>query len=67
MKPFELSRLHEACEDWEQGVLGPEETKELFQRLLDTGLVWQLDQHYGVEAVNMITTGAIVDTRERKR
>lgn len=67
MKPHELSRISEACADYEQGVLDQDEVRELFQRLVNTGLAWQLPARYGYEANHMIETGVISDPRMEKR
>src|SRR5690348_12804082 len=34
-------------QEYEDGVLGPEETTQLFQELIDSGYAWQLQHHYG--------------------
>jgi|HubBroStandDraft_2_1064218.scaffolds.fasta_scaffold00006_73 hypothetical protein len=44
---------------WEDGELTEEETSELFQHLVDTGLVWQLQGTYGREAARLIEAGEI--------
>jgi len=45
--------------DYENGNLNDEETIELFQHLLDSGLVWQLQGHYGRVAESLIEAGYI--------
>ena len=42
---------------WEQGELDFEETVSLFQRLINSGLVWQLQGVYGRTAVALIAHG----------
>ena len=43
---------------YEQGELDDEEIVELFQDLIDSKLVWQLQGHYGRVASDLIDSGA---------
>ena len=42
---------------YEQGELSDDDSIELFQELIDSGLVWQLQGHYGRTATALINAG----------
>jgi len=44
---------------YEEGTLDFEETVELFQHLVNSGLAWELQDAYGRMAVNLIEQGYI--------
>jgi hypothetical protein len=47
---------------YEQGDMDQEETIALYQELIDSGLVWQLQGHYGRTAARLIQVGACHET-----
>ena len=49
---------------YEQGELPTEEAIELFQELLDCGLVWKLQGHYGRTAKILINNGTIKENKD---
>lgn len=52
------SSLIEGIIAYEEGRLDEDRTVELFQKLIDTGLAWSLQGHYGRTATDLIQSGA---------
>jgi hypothetical protein len=45
---------------YENGNINDDEVIELFQNLLNSGIVWQLQGHYGRMAKSLIEAGLII-------
>ena len=54
-----MSDLYTMIMDYEDDLLDEDQVVELFQQLLDTGLVWQLQGHYARIALMFIEDGYI--------
>ena len=54
-----MSDLTTAIIEYEQGELDENATIRLFQKLVDSGLAWSLQGHYGRVAVGLIDAGLV--------
>ena len=46
---------------WESGLLDGDEAVAMFQELIDNGMAWKLQGHYGRTAVDLIRRGLCSD------
>lgn len=54
-----MLNLTDSIVAYEQGELDEDEVLELFQALVDTGLAWRLQGHYGRTAAGLIGAGLV--------
>jgi len=54
-----MKELTQQLIEYEQGNLDESETIELFQQLVDSGLAWNLQGHYGRTAYALLQEGLI--------
>ena len=51
---------------YEQGDMGQEDALRFFQELIDTGLAWRLQGHYGRTAARLIKAELLRPAKEAK-
>ncbi len=56
-----MQNLTERIIEYEQGELNQDQTIQLFQELFDSGLVWNLQGHYGRLCYQLLEAGLISD------
>jgi hypothetical protein len=61
-----MSDLFSMMMDFEAGELDDEGVIELFQQLVDNGMAWQLQGHYGRVAMALIEEGLINPPQSKK-
>jgi hypothetical protein len=54
-----MAPVLDAIMDYESGQLTDDEVIDLFQRLVDSGLAWRLQGHYGRTAEALIDSGYV--------
>ena len=54
-----MQNLTERITAYEKGELNQEQTIQLFQELVDSGIVWDLQGHYGRLAYQLMEAGLI--------
>ncbi len=60
-KENKVMNLTERIVEYEKGELNQDQTVELFQELFDSGLVWNLQGHYGRLCFQLLEAGLIKD------
>ena len=54
-----MKELTQRITEYEKGELNEQQTIELFQELVDSGIVWDLQGHYGRLAYQLMEAGLI--------
>ena len=59
MNIVQIANLAQKFDLYENGEMSDEETIEFFQTLVNTGMAWQLQGHYGRTAMSLIESGIV--------
>lgn len=62
-KAQDITAIGQQIVDYEEGRMGDESIVPFFQALVDSGLAWKLQGHYGRTAARLIEAGEVESNR----